>query len=130
MAFPEKDAKSMVRSESLMRKMFSINFIRNLALKQAGKNAPGPDDHLRQTERSQVWVSTKDETGSLKQAWLETMESYRFTSVAGVLCVERVLAGNFRGALTPSMAFGPDFVLNIPETVRSDHLMDIPGIKS
>jgi short subunit dehydrogenase-like uncharacterized protein len=124
MAFPEKEARSLARSEPLMRNLLSINFIRNFALKQAEKNAPGPKDHSRQSDRSYVWASARDEAGNQVQAWLETMESYRFTAVAAVRCVEKVLAGDWQGALTPALAFGPDFVLEIPETARMDHLVD------
>jgi len=42
--------------------------------------------------------------------------------IAAVLVVERVLDGNFVGALTPSQALGTDFVLGIEGTTRYDAL--------
>ena len=49
-----------------------------------------------------------------RQAWLETLEAYQFTTVAEARCVERVFAERPQGALAPSLAFGVDFVLEIP----------------
>ena len=57
-----------------------------------------------------------------RQAWLQTPEAYQFTVVAGVKVIERVLAGNLKGALTPSKAFGADFPLEIEGTKRWDSL--------
>jgi short subunit dehydrogenase-like uncharacterized protein len=53
---------------------------------------------------------------------LETVEAYRFTAEAGVRSLERVLAENPTGTLTPAMAFGADFVLEIEGTKRFDQL--------
>jgi hypothetical protein len=50
------------------------------------------------------------------------MEAYAFTAQSAVLAVERVLADNPVGALTPSLAFGADFVLSIPGSARMDEL--------
>jgi len=82
----------------------------------------GPDDSMRQTNRSSIWVSASDDNGNSQQAWLETMESYRFTAVAGVHSVEKVFELQPKGALTPALAFGTDFVLEIPETMRYDSI--------
>jgi hypothetical protein len=43
-------------------------------------------------------------------------------ALAAPLVVERVLAGNLRGATTPALALGADFVLSIPGTRRLDSL--------
>jgi short subunit dehydrogenase-like uncharacterized protein len=83
----------------------------------------GPDESARQTNRCHIWVSVSDDDGRSEQAWLETMESYRFTAVAAVRNVEKVFEQQPKGALTPALAFGADFVLEIPETIRYDSLI-------
>lgn len=82
----------------------------------------GPDESMRKTNRCQIWASISDDQGKREQAWLETMESYRLTAVASVLSVEKVFELRPKGALTPALAFGADFVLDIPETIRYDSL--------
>jgi short subunit dehydrogenase-like uncharacterized protein len=82
----------------------------------------GPDESMRQAYRCHLWASVSDEEGRKEQAWLDTMESYRFTAVAGLRSVEKVFDLQPKGALTPALAFGADFVLEIPETIRHDSL--------
>lgn len=86
------------------------------------KNIHGPDEVKRKTYRSYIWASVKNDKGTEAQAWLETMEPYRFTGVSGVRCVEKIFEMKPRGALTPALAFGADFVLEIPEIKRFDSI--------
>jgi len=44
------------------------------------------------------------------------------TAAAAVRSVEKVLSEQQVGVLTPGVAFGADFVLEIPETKRADSL--------
>jgi short subunit dehydrogenase-like uncharacterized protein len=88
---------------------------------------PGPDEAARVNGRSFLWASARGTRGDSAQAWLETMEGYRFTAVAGVRVVEHLLkrreanalAG---GATTPALLLGANFVLELPETRRLDAL--------
>jgi short subunit dehydrogenase-like uncharacterized protein len=86
------------------------------------KNVDGPDDQTRQNARSYIWAYVANQKGDSAQAWLETMEGYRFTAVASVRCIEKILQQNIRGCLTPALAFGKDFILELPETKRIDNL--------
>lgn len=83
-------------------------------------NIHGPDENKRKSYRCYIYASVNNNKGAKSQAWLETMESYRFTAVAGVRSVEKVLELQPKGALTPALAFGADFILEIPETKRID----------
>ena len=76
----------------------------------------GPSEKMRHTERSYVWAKVKNDKGDEAQVWLETMEAYRFTAIAGVRSVEKVFEISPKGSLTPALAFGKDFILEIPET--------------
>ena len=86
------------------------------------KNIHGPDQFKRETYRCYLWAQVINDKGESAQAWVETMESYKFTAVAGVRCVEKLLELNLVGALTPALAFGADFILEIPGTVRIDSI--------
>jgi len=86
------------------------------------ENIHGPDEFKRQTFRCYIWASASNDVGGQTEAWLETMESYQFTAVAGVRCVEKIFDIKPKGALTPVLAFGTDFILEIPETRRLDSI--------
>jgi len=85
------------------------------------RHAQGPDAATRAQERTAVWARATD-GGASAEAWLDIPEGYDFTQHAAILAVERVLAERPTGALSPAMAFGADFVLQIPDTTRSDTL--------
>lgn len=85
-------------------------------------NIHGPDQIKRETYRCYLWAQVINQKGENAQAWVETMESYQFTAVAGVRCVEKLLKLKPVGVLTPALAFGADFLLEIPETTRIDSI--------
>ena len=95
------------------------------------QNIHGPDEKTRLRSKSQIWVHAFNERGEDSQAWLETMEGYRFTAIAGIRSVEKVFELKPKGVLTPSLAFGTDFILEFPETKRIDAIEEyIPQKKS
>ena len=53
--------------------------------------------------------------------------AYAFTAESAVLAVEKLAAKRPVGALTPALAFGADFVLEVGGSVRRDHLPDGRG---
>ncbi|MFW9824017.1 MAG: saccharopine dehydrogenase family protein [Candidatus Thorarchaeota archaeon] len=86
------------------------------------KNIHGPDKIKRETYRCYLWAQVTNKKGEQAQAWVETMESYQFTAVAGVRCVEKLLELRPKGAITPALAFGADLILGIPKTIRIDSI--------
>ncbi|MBK8257564.1 MAG: saccharopine dehydrogenase NADP-binding domain-containing protein [Polyangiaceae bacterium] len=90
------------------------------------RHVDGPNAEERERGRSFVYAMARDAAGKTAEAWLETLEGYAFTTKAAVYSVERVLQENPIGALTPSLAFGSDFVLSIPTTKRFDSLPSMP----
>ncbi len=82
----------------------------------------GPSESTRETGRSHVYAAVSNAKGEKREAWLETAEAYQFTALCAVRVVERVLDGNYSGAITPSKAFGADFVLEIEGSKRFDTL--------
>jgi short subunit dehydrogenase-like uncharacterized protein len=90
-------------------------------------DAPGPDSKVpdppadeRPTYPSFGWARATGRDGVTTQAWLRTGESYAFTANASIRAVEETLARSLSGALSPAAAFGPDFILTIPGTSRTD----------
>ncbi len=114
---------SMVRMFRLNRALLSIGPLRRLAQAFVSRTMPGPNETVRQTKRSYVYARVTNEAGQSVEAWLETMEGYRLTAVAGVRIVEKTLAGEApAGTPTPAQAFGADFILEIEGSKRFDAL--------
>jgi short subunit dehydrogenase-like uncharacterized protein len=83
---------------------------------------PGPSEQRRRTARSYVYARATDASGNEAEAWLDTLEAYALTAKTGILAVERVLEGGYRGAQSPAQAFGADFILQLESTRRYDTL--------
>jgi short subunit dehydrogenase-like uncharacterized protein len=107
---------------ALLAAFLKISVVRNVAGKLIDRVIDGPSEHARETGRCQVYVQARSATGETREAWLETVEAYQFTALAGVRSVERVLDGAYQGATTPALAFGADFPLEIEGTKRWDSL--------
>jgi saccharopine dehydrogenase (NAD+, L-lysine-forming) len=74
----------------------------------------GPSEKARRTQRTQLWGRVAVGSRS-REGTLTTPEGYAFTALAAVESVRRVLEGKIPpGAHTPSSAFGPRFVTEIP----------------
>ncbi len=120
MALPRATARLLSWLSIPGRWALAFKPLRRLVQGWAAKSMRGPDAETRRTARSYVWARVADAGGREAQAWLEAVEAYRFTALAGVRCVEKVLEMRPKGALTPALAFGADLVLEIEGTRRYD----------
>jgi short subunit dehydrogenase-like uncharacterized protein len=82
----------------------------------------GPDEELHQAGKAYAWAYARNPEGKIAEAWLQTEGAYHFTALSAVRCVEKTLELHPVGAVTPVQAFGVDFVLEIPGTVRKSNL--------
>lgn len=121
-ALTEQAANAYLLLEPVFRHLFGAEFIRRLANKWVEITASRSEHHQPEPESSEVWALAQNEEGAEEQAWLETVESYLFTARAVVRSVEKLFSEHQVGALTPALAFGADFVLEIPGTKRFDRL--------
>lgn len=106
----------------LLKALLRVDAIRNLTLNLIDNVVEGPSETVRQTATSYIWARASNPAGDNKEAWLQTLEPYRFTAEAGVRAVEKLIELQPIGALAPAQAFGTDFVLSLPETTRLDSL--------
>jgi short subunit dehydrogenase-like uncharacterized protein len=86
------------------------------------KRTVGPDATSREKGRSHLYAKVSAPGGAFVEAWLDVAEGYEFTRHAAISAVERVLADRPVGALSPSQAFGAEFVMGVPGTSRLDSL--------
>jgi short subunit dehydrogenase-like uncharacterized protein len=106
----------------VLRRLLAIERVRARAARWLETRAPGPSASQLEHDRSELWARAADDAGHEAQAWLQTVEGYRYTAVIAVLCVQRVLGEATAGALTPGAAFGADFALEVEGTRRYDSL--------
>lgn len=104
------------------RRILRLPPVKWAAQKAAGLLVAGPDEAWRQSARCYLYARVTDPAGQFVEAWLETPEIYHFTAVAGIRAVEKTLPSHLQGALTPALAFGADFVLEMEGTTRWDRL--------
>jgi short subunit dehydrogenase-like uncharacterized protein len=68
-----------------------------------------------------LWGEVADERGGHAAARLRTPDGYTLTVLTSLAIAERVLRGEAPpGFQTPSLAYGPDFVLAIEGVTRED----------
>jgi len=85
--------------------------------------APGPDESARARGSSRIRGEVVNAVGQRACARLTGPEGYTMTARTAVSALERVLAdGATPGFRTPSLAFGPDFILSIDGVTREDLL--------
>lgn len=107
-------------------RLLSIGPVRRAAEAAIDRAFPGPDEQTRQTARAYLWARAANGQGEGVEAWLETVEIYRFTAIAAVRAVERTLAEPPAGTQTPAAAFGAEFVMELEGTRRFDRLPAVP----
>ena len=82
---------------------------------------PGPSDEERARGQSLLWGEVTDDAGGRAVSRLRGPEGYTLTALAALAVVGRVLEGQAPpGFQTPSLAYGPDFVLELPGVERTD----------
>jgi short subunit dehydrogenase-like uncharacterized protein len=114
----------------LLRLLLAIPPIRKGARAWARRRAKGPSPEVQERGRTRIRGRILGPEGEEVTALLELPQAYRFTAMAGIRAAEEVLARTgadapdpLAGALTPSMAFGSEWVLGFPGV----ELLEAPG---
>jgi short subunit dehydrogenase-like uncharacterized protein len=100
---------------------FRVPGVKAFAGSRIRSGAPGPSDAERAQGISLLWGRVEDAQGNAVETRMQTPEGYTLTVLSSLLIVEKVLAGAARpGFQTPSLAFGPDLVLEIEGVTRTE----------
>jgi short subunit dehydrogenase-like uncharacterized protein len=95
--------------------------VQSLIHKRIRSGPPGPSDEQRLRGHSRIWGRAEDANGRHAVSRMRTPEGYTLTALTAVAIAERVLAGDVHpGFCTPSLAYGPDFILEIDGVTRED----------
>jgi short subunit dehydrogenase-like uncharacterized protein len=81
----------------------------------------GPSEAERESGEVYVWGEARTPAGERAVSRLRTPHTYELTVTAALAAVERTLAGDTpAGYTTPGLAFGADFVTELPGVQRRD----------
>ncbi|WP_035727363.1 saccharopine dehydrogenase family protein [Eisenibacter elegans] len=98
--------------------ILGLGFVQNFLKNYVRKRITGPDEHHRNNSHSVLWGKVTNAEGQSYSALLHTPEGYALTAQTALEIALRMLQGDtLEGFLTPSKAFGADFILQF-EGVR------------
>lgn len=108
----------------IFRSIIGLNIIQKFVKFIIEKRVQGPDEYVRKNYNSYIWAKARNEKGDTFESWLKTLEAYQLTAISAIKCVKKLREkeSNVIGTLTPALAFGGDFILEFPDTVRRDSL--------
>ncbi len=96
-------------------------WVQNRLRARINSGSPGPTEAERRQNRCSFWAEVTDARGQRAVARQDTPDGYDLTVQSAVGAAARVLGdGVPPGFHTPAMAFGPNFVLELPGVVRTD----------
>jgi short subunit dehydrogenase-like uncharacterized protein len=108
---PEKQIKWM-RLIAKLGPVLGLGPIQKFLKRRVEKTIRGPSDEERAKDNVILWGEVRNNSGAARTMRMQTPEGYSLTAKSSVLAAERIAGGSVpAGAHTPSMAFGPDFVL-------------------
>ena len=95
--------------------------VRQMLTAWVRRRAPGPSEGARERGASLLWGEAVASNGARAQARLRGASGYVLTAQTAVHLAMKALAGAApSGFQTPSRAYGPDVILEIPGVVRTD----------
>lgn len=101
--------------------LFQSRVAQDFLKRQAHRWITGPAEDVRNALTIEIIAEAVDIGGQRIRSNLVIKEAYSFTAESAAEIARRVLAGDWQpGFQTPAGHFGPDFVLDIPGSVRTD----------
>ncbi len=115
--------KSLIKQVHISRYLnwlLRMRFVKNYLINQIDKKPAGPNEERRAKSKMFLWGKVSD--GNQERiSLLETIEGYTLTAKTSVLIAQKILSGNFKtGFQTPSMAYGPDLIMEVAGSSRKD----------
>ncbi|NUM54220.1 MAG: hypothetical protein HUU46_11295 [Candidatus Hydrogenedentes bacterium] len=109
-----KKQMRQMRWAARMRPILSLGFVQNYLKNSIERKVKGPNEKERAADETVLWGEARNAAGQSVALRMHTPEGYTLTVDASLTIVKRILIeGIAPGALTPSMAFGPDFVTTL-----------------
>ena len=107
-------AKQMAKMQKWIP-LLKLKPVNALARHIIQRKVTGPSEEKQNTSISYVYGRAKNSRGHVEARALQCCEAYRLTAKTAVHAVDQLLKPNeLKGALTPSLAFGKDFLFDVP----------------
>lgn len=120
--FPaDRQMKTMLNLSRYMGPVMKSAFMQGFLKKQIDQMPAGPDEKARERETSVILAEVTDADGSITSSKLATPNGYSLTAESAVMSVQKLLnSPDTIGFLTPSKAFGADFVTGLSDCILTD----------
>lgn len=113
------DLRRMAKLNRYLGWFFGLGPVQGLLKAQIQRGPAGPSEEERKSGYSLVWGEARDDEGNVAAARMRTPEGYSLTAETALEIGRRAAAGGVpHGFATPSMAFGPDFILEFDGVER------------
>jgi short subunit dehydrogenase-like uncharacterized protein len=110
-------SRGMVRATRMSRPfvgLLRVPALRRMVKKAIERRVSGPSAEQLDNDVTQLWGRVTAPDGRTLEGTLVTPQAYKLTAMGAVRSVQRVLDGIQPGMLTPSMAFGADYITQFP----------------
>jgi short subunit dehydrogenase-like uncharacterized protein len=113
--------EQLVKMPGFVRWILSTSIAQGILKRQIDRQPEGPTDAERAAGSAILIGEAKNGSGQIVRSRLTTGEGYTLTAFTSLGIARRVLAGQAKaGFQTPSLAFGPDFILEFDGCRRED----------
>ena len=110
-----------IKMSRLTRPLLFIPLVLEWVKKQIGVIYEAPHPRILQKGSAVVWGEVRNAHGKAKSLRLKTDEAYHFTAQSTLCIAQKILAGDIdAGVYSPSMALGPEFILNLDRVSVED----------
>ena len=112
---------AFARTPWFVKSFFGLDFMQSLLKFQVSWLPEGPSEPARQAGRAVLVGEARNNKGQTVRSRLKTPEGYSLTALTAFDATKRVAAGQVAtGFQTPSLAFGPDYILSFDGVTRED----------
>ena len=110
-----------LRFSRVLAPILRLAWVRRRLVASIHRRAAGPSVQARAGAVARLWGEVRDGAGNRASARLECPDGYTLTAKTVVLAARAVLDKRaIPGFQTPSLAFGADFILQVPGCARTD----------
>ena len=115
------ELQRFARTPSFIKAFLGFSFVQNFVKRQIDRGPEGPTEDQRKKGHAVLIGVARNGKGDMVRSRLRTPEGYTLTALTGLTIAKRVLDGEFKaGFQTPSLAYGPDFILSFENVWRED----------
>jgi len=113
--------RGLARTPAFVKSFLGLGFMQSLLKAQIDRLPEGPSEAARRAGGAVLVGEARNTAGQTARSRLRTPEGYTLTAATALDAAKRVAAGDVGpGFQTPSLAFGPDYILSFDGVRRED----------